>query len=192
MSRSRNLYWHVPAWYENHQSRVIVDGFGNTNFDIVAELINTDFQEPGDPRQDNFVVERVIGQYLLAAGTSAEGGDRIIHHRVYVAEGDQDAVNLRDLYTQDDADTSFLWHKVDAYSTNQIDTAWGTWANGDANSPAPAFMDGRLGSFDIKVGRRVEEGTSLIWHTQLKHEGANLTDNTWVLSLWCRVLMREG
>ncbi len=191
MSRGK-FYWYCPAWYAGDDpasgGASEIDNVGN---DLVIELLNTDFAAPGDPRQDNFVVERIIGQYIVRGKSNAEVGDRYMHHRVYVADGDQTSVSLRNLFTQDDADSSFLWHKVEGYDGTFIGLNWGTWANGGDADLANPFMAGRLGSFDIKVGRRVEEGTSLIWHTQLNNTGI-LADDTWTLQMWVRCLLREG
>lgn len=187
-----SFYWHAPAW-DQHDAQGGVTPLDNANVgnDIVVELVNTDFADPGDPRQDNFVVERIIGQYKLNAITGADASDRIVHHRVYVADGDQNSVSLRNIYSVDDADSSFLWHKVDVLTQNSIGKAWGNWAEGDATEPPVPFVDGRLGSFDIRVGRAVPEGRSLIWHTQLKNGGLALDDDEYFLGLWVRVLMRE-
>ncbi len=192
MSRKQRFYWHVPHWSNSGAPLTLGtdplqnDAVGN----IIGELINSDFAPTADPRQDNFVCERIIGQYLLVAPSGAEGGDRMVHHRVYVAQGDQTTLDVRNLFEADDANTSFLWHKTEGFDSDWVGQPWGTWAVGSTNTPAPAFLAGRKGSFDIRVGRRIEEGTSLIWHTQFDTGG--VTINTWLLHLWCRVLMREG
>lgn len=192
MAKGR-FYWFCPAWDPQDVQGGLTPGAGNVGNDSIVNLINTDFADPGDPRQDNFVVERIIGQYKLNAVSGAEAGDRVVHSRVYVADSDMDSIAIRDLYTADDADSSFLWHKVDAFDSSWIGTAWGNWQNGSATQPAPAFQNGRLGSFDIKVGRRVEEGQSLVWHTQWKNStGGALDDDEFFVMLWVRLLMREG
>ncbi len=187
-----NFYWHSPSWEsQDVQGGATPGDNSNVGNDIVIELINTDFADIGDPRQDNFVVERVIGQYKVNAITGAAAGNRVIHHRVYVADGDKTSVSLRNLYAVDDADSSFLWHKVDHYSNFAIGLDWGGWAKGDSQEPSVPFHDGRQGSFDIRVGRSIPEGRSLLWHTQLKNGGIALDDDEWFLMLWVRVLMRE-
>ncbi len=187
-----SFYWHAPSW----EPRDAIGGaqlgeHQNVANDIVVELINTDFADPGDPRQDNFVVERIIGQYKISADAGALAGDRFVQSRVYVADGDKNSVSLRNLYDIDDADSSFLWHQVDAFSAAAVGSNWGTWRQGGSADPTVPFMSGRLGSFDIRVGRSVPEGRSLLWHTQLKNGGLALDDDTWFLSLWVRLLMRE-
>ncbi len=189
---ARRFYWHVPEWSDSTEPQnlgsnpILNDAAGN----LTAELINSDFADPDDPRQDNFVCERVVGQYLMVAASGADGGPRIIHHRVYVVDGDQNVHAVRDLYSQDDANTSFLWHKVEGWDSTWIGQPWGTWATGATNTPAPTFERGRKGHFDIRVGRRVTEGQSLIWHTKIDTGG--LVTDDFHLHLWCRVLMREA
>lgn len=193
MARKRNWYWYCPEWGGNAVDPNPLSGVMNVGSNIVIELVNTDFAAPGDPRQDNFVVERIVGQYLLTAIATAEGGDRFVHHRVYQADGDQTSVALRELNTQDDADTSFLWHKVDGWSQSRNGVAWGGWAHpGGLNEAQVPFEHGRSGHFDIKVGRRIEEGQSLLWHTQLDAAATPPNDNEFGLFLWVRLLMREG
>jgi len=79
---------------------------------------------------------------------------------------------------------------VDPWAAAWVGDAWGAWQKGAGSEPGPVFSMGRRGSFDIRVGRRVEEGTSLIWHTKLGN-GGDVAD-TFRLHLWVRVLMREG
>ncbi len=192
MSRGK-FYWFCPQWDGQAVQGGAAPGIGNLGNDIAISLIDTDFADPGDPRQDNFVVERIIGQYKVNAITGAPGGDRVIHHRVYVADSDTTSIALRNLYTADDADSSFLWHKVDTFADNQIGQAWGNWRNGNDAEPQIPFQNGRLGGFDIKVGRRVEEGQTLVWHTQVHQSVAiPLEDEQFFLMLWIRLLMREA
>lgn len=187
-----SFYWYVPSW-DGHDAigGATPADHENVGNDIVVELVNTDFAAPGDPRQDNFVVERIIGQYKLNNQTGADPADRIVHHRVYVADGDQSSVSLRSLYSADDADSSFLWHKVDVMTGAQHARAWGNWGNGASTDPPAPFSNGRLGAFDIKVGRNIPEGRSLLWHTAVKNGGIPEPDGEWFLALWVRVLLRE-
>ncbi len=192
MSRKRNYYWYCPAWSAEGQMNPSI-GISNVGNDIVVPLIDTDWAPPGDPVQDNFVVERIIGQFLLHGDATAPAQDRIVHHRVYVADSDSTSIALRNLYTQDDADTSFLWHLVDGFSADSPGNAWGNWKKGAASTLGSTFMNSRLGSFDIRVGRRVEEGQTLLWHTSLENPLiSTLDDNEFSLMYWCRLLMREG
>ncbi len=192
MARGK-FYWFCPEWDGQAVQGGAAPGIPNIGNDIAISLIDTDFADPGDPRQDNFVVERIIGQYKVNAVTPAEGGDRVIHHRVYVADSDSTSIALRNLYTADDADSSFLWHKVDVFAPAMIDSAWGNWGKQGTSEPPVPFQNGRLGGFDIKVGRRVEEGQTLVWHTQVHQSVAiPLDDDTFFVQLWIRLLMREA
>lgn len=191
MSKGK-FYWYVPEWGDDVATFSVPAGVLNVGSDIIVRLIDTDFASPDDPRQDNFVVERIIGQYMLTAGATAAAGDRICHTRVYVADGDQTSVAARDLYLQDDADSSFLWHRVHAFADLWRGDQWGDWQNGSAGNPITSFSNGRSGAFDIKVGRRVEEGQALLWHTQVDVTGNPPADDTFGVLLWVRVLLREG
>ncbi len=193
MSRKQRFYWFVPKWGEPLATKTPTQGETNVGNDIVVALIDTDFAAPGDPRQDNFVVERIIGQYCLSEGASGVQAHRMVHHRVYVADSDSTSIALRDLYTADDADSSFLWHKTEGFGAGWHGDAFGNWQTSDTIQPAPTQSMGRQGHIDIKVGRRVEEGQTLLWHTQLEATGVGpLVDGSWGLMLWVRLLMREG
>ncbi len=189
------MYWHVPAWFNTRDPRALgnATAFTNVGVDILIPLINTDFAAPGDPRQDNFVVERIVGQWLLVNRATANGDSALIQHRVYVADSDSTEVPVRDLYTQDDADSSFLYHHVSAWPSEATGSSWGSWRRAAEAFPSSPSMAGRQGHVDIKVGRRVEEGQTLLWHTQLARQGELvIPDDDWELHAWFRVLMREG
>ncbi len=190
MAKRKSYYWHVPVWADV-SSPTQGNGVSNVGDDIFVELLNSDFAPPADPRQDNFVVERIIGQYMLVSSGTAESGSRIVHHRIYVVDGDQNTHQFRDIFSQDDADSSFLWHLVEGVSASSVGGVFGSWRKEGANEPQKPFERGRLGSFDVRVGRRVDEGQSLIWHTQLDNQG-ELVNGTWDLIMWVRVLMREA
>ncbi len=193
MARSK-YHWYAPVWTDAgpHNPSTGTNNVGN---EIVINLLNTDWNPPGDPVADNFVVERVVGQYLLHASMGASDVSRMVHHRVYVAPTDENTVSLREISTLDDADTSFLWHQVDGWGSGWADKTWGSWRQGVTGDPqtlATAWK-GRQGHFDIGVGRFVGEGTSLLWHTELQSSVfGQLTDDTWALMMWCRVLMKEA
>jgi len=188
------MYWHVPAWYESRIPGANGDAsaFTNVGRDILIPLINTDFAAPGDPRQDNFVVERIIGQWQLVSKATALAGDALMHHRVYVADSDSTTVSVRDIYMRDDADSSFLYHHVSGWPNAAVGTGFGSWRLGGSAEPQSPVMMGRQGHVDIKVGRRVEEGQTLLWHTQVSSSAFAPVDDDWELHAWFRVLMREG
>ncbi len=178
-----HLFWHVPEWFSGPPS--VSTGISNVGADIVVDLVNAE-QPDGGLAPDNFVVERVIGQYQLVS--DATGVDRFVHHRLYVTMGDAATLFLRKLDTADDADTSFMYSRVEFFSAGMHQIASGNWASPDIgriNMPATE----RNGTFDVRVGRKVMEGTSLIWHTEV--DGGPASD-TYHLKMWVRILMREA
>ncbi len=193
MARSK-YHWYAPIWTDAGPF-VPSTGEANIGNEIVVNLLNTDWAPPGDPIADNFVVERVIGQYMLHSSASAADVDRIVHHRVYVAPSDETTVSLREISLLDDADTSFLWHHVEGFNAGWAGENWGTWRtpNDGQYSATGSSWKGRHGNFDIGVGRYVGEGTSLLWHTSLQSSSfGQLVDDTWALMMWVRVLMKEA
>ena len=188
-SRGNQYFWHVPpgGWYEG--SPVIAAGVGNFGNDIVVPLVDAETAAiSSKPEIDNFIVERVIGQYMISTNESI-GTQRFMHHRVYVADADLATIALRVLDTASEAETSFLWHKVEYASELLAAAPGGTWQNNGPVDSEQGAVD-RRGSFDIRVGRRVEQGTALLWHTQL--EPAPVADDLVFLKLWVRLLVREG
>ncbi len=192
MARSK-YHWYCPEWTDAGPFTPAT-GVPNVGNEIIVNLLNTDWAPPGDPIADNFVVERVIGQYLLHSSASAENSNRMVHHRVYVAPSDENTVSVREISLQDDADTSFLWHHVEGWPGGWQGEPWGNWARGiDTNPLGAQTWKGRQGTFDIGVGRYVGEGTSLLWHTNLQSGFfGELVDDTWALMMWVRVLMKEA
>ncbi len=192
MSKSGRFFWHTSTlvWHSLGPSASV----GNPNVlgDILVTLVNTEsVGAAGDtPVNDQFVVERIVGQYQMVSNESV-GVDRFCHHRVYVSDSDETAVGLRDLTTADDAETSFLWHQVDAHSQSLKQDVWGNWqSRSKGNDCTGTPWMGRFGHVDIKVGRRIEGGQSLIWHAQL--EPAPPANNEHFLKLWLRMLLREA
>ncbi len=189
MARNSKMFWHVPSacWYNS--SPVALGGIANVGADIVTTLVNTESGEGDVPVNDNFVIERIVGQYMLT-GDEVVPTNHFLHSRVYVSDSDSTAIALRSLNTADDAETSFLWHQVDPWHSSWNGDAIGAWqSDGVAGSPFATPWKGRLGHVDIKVGRRIEAGSSLIWHTQIQASpGAN---DVFYLKLWLRMLCRE-
>ena len=187
MAKSK-LFWHVPSacWYSGNP--LALGGIANVGGDIVTSLINTEGGLSDVPVADNFVIERIIGQYMLT-GTESVGTRHFAHHRVYVVDSDETGIAIRDIAAADDAETSFLWHQVDYWSQNYDADFAGGWQQGVSTDPIPPTWKGRQGHVDIKVGRRVEQGQSLIWHTQLVFAPA--ANNTMYMKLWLRMLCRE-
>lgn len=192
MGKSSRFFWHSGTliWHQLGPSASV--GNPNVGGDIIVTLVNTEsVGAAGDtPVLDQFVVERIVGQYHVTSNESV-GVDRYAHHRVYVADTDEMSVALRDLTTADDAETSFLWHQVDPHPKELMGDVWGAWQHPVSGvRPAATPWMGRHGHVDIKVGRRIDQGTSLIWHTQL--EAAPAADNEHFLKLWLRMLVREA
>lgn len=187
--KRQKFFWHVSPnmWRAGQPS--LAQGVGNVGSDIVVELISTETLQSSVPENDNFVVERIIGQYMIV-GDVTSPVDHFLHSRVYVAETDALSVALRTLSTADDAETSFLWHQVDPFPITYDGDVWGTWQQSGGGNPASTPWKGRQGHIDIKVGRRLEGGEALIWHTQIVL--APPANDDFRLSLWLRALVREG
>ncbi len=180
-----NLFWHVPEWFGGTPGFLGVDNVGS---DIIVELVNT--EDVASLAQDNFIVERVVGQYLVTS-SEVSPPDRFLHSRVYVTMGDVGSLFTRDLTTADDADTSFMFTKVEPFPAAIANENWGTWT-GDSRSVVrnAGGVNDRLGFFDIRVGRRVDEGTSLIWHSEFT--GATPGSGQLHMQMWVRVLLKEA
>lgn len=159
-------------------------------------LVLVDSEEPtGDepvvPERDDFVIERVIGQHMIFSGEPV-AAQYFLHERVYVTDVSPGAVSLRDLSSEREADTSFLWHQVTAWSAGWNNDTWGNWvASGLFTDNPGTSRIGGPGFRDIRVGRRVLEGQALVYHWQL--EGAGVpTDSTFTLYPWFRTLLRKA
>ncbi len=185
----KSFFWHVPAggWYSGGPSPS--GGTGNVGNDIVVPLIDQETVISARPELDSFVVERIIGQYQITAD-EAIAGNKYVHNRVYVADADATSFAIRSLVTADDAESSFMWHQVDPHSVNADGRAFGMWGmHTDGNPDAGHFM-GRRGHVDIRVGRRINQGFALLWHTMLFPAPA--ANDEMFLKLWIRLLVREG
>ncbi len=184
MARKSHFFWWVPenGWGE---------GAANVGSDTVISLVDTEPGSGSTPQQDNFVVERIIGQWQVVSLTGL--ADQVVYHqRVYPTIASGAGVALRDLEVRDEADSDMLWHQVNMWGSNNGESSLGSWAGHSSQfHPVAPFMQGRYGHFDIKVARRVNEGESLIWHLQ-STQGVPPGDGTVSLFLWCRVLLREG
>ncbi len=184
--------WHVPleCWDNGAPGGIHILNIGN---DIATTLISTDSADVGLDVPDNadeYIVERVIGQWNLH-GNEASPQSYYVHNRVYPTVSDQSTIILRDLTSPDDAESDFLWHQVSGWDPNFDTDPFGDWTTGLQASPAPTPFMGRHGHVDIRVNRRIKQGFSLIWHTQLSGP-ANAVDNEFNLHLWLRMLLREA
>ncbi len=119
MARKHSFFWHVPgvdSWYSSSPGGggVII----NQGKDIILVLVDSEepaASEPVVPSDDEFVVERVIGQWNLE-GTQATSRNYYVHERCYVVQATQAQVAVRDIAAADEADTSFMYHQVTAWS----------------------------------------------------------------------------
>lgn len=152
-------------------------------------------------------IERVVGQARLrfvfadlAGGVS--GVD--FHHRIYPVSTDDLDVFDRDIQSQGEADSDFMWHKVEYADLNTIENGasafGGDWLLFNGTHAQKPFADGRNGYFDVKVGRYLREGEALVY----KVKGATIPNGgSWTaqwdsggssfcaLDLWVRVLLRR-
>lgn len=193
---SSPMFWHVPAWYSGSPSSIA--GHPNVGRDIVIELLET--ETAGDSiAPDSYWVERIVGQYQVT-GFKAVGSinDAYLHHRVYKCMSGDNYLFLRDLATEDDADTSWMMHKVEIFDDSLQGSNVGSWSGpGGANANGLVHQTltppiSRAGGFDIKVGRKVNEGESLVWQTQIQDiTGGAPADDTYFLKMWVRVLLRK-
>ncbi len=187
--KRQKFFWHVPpnGWFSG--SPGAPDDNTNVGGDIVVPLVDTETVLSARPDMDNFVVERVVGQFQMHIDEDP-AVKHYVHHRVYVAQGDATSVAIRDLKQEDDAETSFLFHRVQPWHQNWDADDFGDWQDGAAGVPAHQGWMGRHGNFDIKVGRRLEGGDVLIWHVELVP--APIANDEAALRLWVRILVRQG
>ncbi len=185
------MFWHVPAlcWHAGIQAA----GSGNQNVlrDIVVSLISTNPPSNSAVPDDlsNFTCKRVVGQYLLI-GNEPVAQQHMIHNRVYPTTSDNAAVAIRDLDGADDAESDFLWHKVEPWPSVFNSDLWGNWQTAGNAVPPAAFRNGRMGDVDITVNRTIQDGQDLIWHTQIAGSNAP-ADDEFDLFLWLRMLVSE-
>jgi len=86
--RKQSFFWHVGVgmWSDAEPGGSGFDTVVNVGKDIILVLVDTveaTGDEPAVPENDNFVVERIIGQWNLRS-TEPIARDYYIHERVYV------------------------------------------------------------------------------------------------------------
>lgn len=170
-------------------------GLANVGVDIVLPLVQTAEPAGADPEvpdDDYFVVERIVGQWYLRS-EQAIGRNYHVHERVYVVESGANFYALRDLVSREQADTSFLYHNVTAWMGGgwTADT-WGNWQNGSTDVIPAVQNAGQHGPLfrDIRVGRRIAEGESLIYHWQFAGT-IDPEDDDFFCKSWIRVLLSK-
>lgn len=183
--------WHVPqdCWHSGPPGSL---GHLNVGRDIFIPLVvgNTTTVGATPDAADEWVVERVIGQFLIR-GDEDPVANRYLHHRIYPTAADDLTVTLRDLTKIEEAESDFLWHQVDPWASAFDGDTWGNWQLAGNGSPQINAYMGRFGHFDVRVNRRIRQGFALIWHTQLVGS-IDPADNEFGIHMWCRVLLREG
>ncbi len=183
--------WHVPAecWHSGPPGGV---GILNIGADIATTLISTDSAANLDvpDNADEYVCERVVGQWMLH-GNQASPSHAYVHNRIYPTTSDATTIVLRSLETADDAESDFLWHQVNAWTTTYDTDVWGNWQESGAGNPSGIGFMGRFGHVDVRVNRRIRQGFSLIWHSQIQSAVAPL-NGEFNLYLWLRMLLREA
>lgn len=152
-------------------------------------------------------VTRIIGQYRVwfngVEFPDALARSLYIHNRVYVVSGDGTNIFNRDLTNIIDADADMLWNQIDFMARSQLSSTdqanMGTWGGAgpgstDTYANVKPFMMGRMGHFDIKVDRRIEEGESLVWKTQLEPGNNALASGPnmgrMYIDMWVRCLVK--
>lgn len=195
MAKSATRQWHVPALCWHVGSPGASGGIANVGNDIFTPLVQSEDRAGATlstvpDAADEWVVERVIGQYHFY-GTQPAAMNAYFHSRIYPTLSDETSVALRDLTTQDDAESDFLWHQIDPWSAVYDGDDWGNWQAASSGNPTGERFMGRFGHVDVRVNRRIRQGESLIWHTQIKGPIVPGDDEFW-LRLWVRMLVRTG
>lgn len=199
--RKHRFFWHVPAtatdpnYLWDNWSVLAPGGGGNPNVgaDIFLPLVQTNQGAflSQMPERDEFVVERIVGQFMLQAVNVTQ--NRMCMHRIYPSQADAGAVALRDLFSQDDAESDFLWNRVAPAPALLDGDTWGDWQLASSGNPAFPQNFNALGHLDVRVGRRLRAGECLLWHTQFSTVGGGVpTDDTYFLRMNMRILVREG
>lgn len=193
MAARKQFWWHVASggWASGDPTTA---GILNVGRDIVLVLVDSEEptgEEPVVPEQDDFVVERIIGQWKLT-GAQPAGTNLYVHERVYVVDSEPGSLALRDIANRREADTSFLYHQVTAWDAGWNADVWGNWASsGLVTDRVGTYRNGGPYFRDIRVGRKVLEGHALVYHLQL--EGVAIpTDGNFSAQFWMRTLLRKA
>jgi len=181
-------------WADGYPEGAHVGNIGN---DLVLPLVVTEeavANEPDVPNLDEFVIERVIGQFMLRSFLTG-GANTLVHERLYVTPTfDGSTIALRDLESSTEADTSFMYHNVWLYHASHFQDAVSHWGDRSNTGTLPQNVAMHGPCFrDIKVGRRVKEGECLCLHWQFAASGGGVyEDDIWQCYPWFRVLLRKS
>lgn len=194
--RKPNFFWHVSdqAWT---QADAGGPGIPNVLRDIVLILVESMeplADEPVVPSNDEFVVERVIGQWKMNGLETAGATTRMFMERCYVTTGNAESVALRNLWTDDEADTSFLFTKTNVWVASHDGDALGNWTGQGLNNHVNDLHASPVGLFyrDIRVGRRIKEGEMLVYHWQFNDSVTIPSSGSYWVQPWIRTLVRQG
>ncbi len=189
---ARRMIWHVPKFTWHKGSPAAGSGVNNVGRDIAVSLVSTNPATQNAVPDDagDWVVKRIIGQYLISM-TQALAENYLLHSRIYPVTADDATVALRDLDDDDDAESDFLWHKVEPWALAYNGDLWGNWQLGGNQLPASPFTGGRLGHIDVNVNRKITSGNDLIWHSYFAGGNAPVDDEA-DLFLWLRMLLVEA
>lgn len=156
----RNLDWHVGWWSEDGLTT------GAQSQQVVLTLI-TDAELL--QYEDDLIVERVIGQYLLLNNSETP---TIAHLRLAVRPENETAVFTLDTEQSINADEQFMWHKVQYLEGN---------AN-NMNAQHPEWSH-----IDCRVNRRLQGLDRLVLTLDFMD---GLVTNPFAFGAWIRVLVK--
>lgn len=157
----RNLDWLVGWWTDEGE-------LGSASAQVILPLVSdadlADFE-------DDCIVERVIGQYYLEAGT---GGTVHLHSRLVVRPESDVGIWSASIANFTMADEQFLWHKVHAMTAS-------------TRNLAPDIHP-EWSHIDCRVNRKLEglERLCLIFEPTTVLS----TETTYKWGAWLRVLVR--
>jgi len=172
-------FWKVGQWFPGTESSIAF-GFGNdAGGNVILGLADAvDFEDRP------IVIKRIIGQYNVVRIQSGPFVAAYVHHRIAMGRTDIAAttVSTQDLFDPGGAEDDFLWHE-----TQVMTPALGTSHMNPLGATAPRVVPQRWGAFDVRVARKVDNLSTLYWHSQ---SPAAVADQ-WALHLWCRMWCME-
>lgn len=184
--------WHVSdvMWHNGPPSGLHQANVGADLFFVIVQGDVGGVASTVPDASDEWVVERVVGQYAFT-GAEVAPANYFMHHRIYPTISDATSVALRDLSSADEAESDFMWHQVDPWSTVYDGDTWGNWQQQSSGNPTGDRFMGRYGHVDVRVSRRIRQGEALIWHTQFV-AAAPPQDNAFNGMFWLRALLRAA
>lgn len=157
----RNLDWLVGWWTEKEE-------LGSASAQVILPLVSdADLVQ----YEDDCIVERVVGQYYLEAGTS---GTTLVHTRLTVRPESDVGIWSASISNFHMADEKFLWHKVHALTAS-------------TRNLAPDIHP-EWSHIDCRVNRKLEELQRLVFIFEPETVLSAETNFKW--GVWIRVLVR--